>query len=854
HRFINDLPLTSRSVYDLAQLAPGVSQPGGRAFGLSGGETNFVYNGGRNSTADILVDGVSQTSFEQNSGVTNALYTPEVDAVQEFKVQQNTYNAAVGYGSTVLNVISKSGTNQFHGSLFEFLQNSSLNSNNFFNNANGVPITPSRQNQFGGTFGGPIRKNKTFFFLDYQGTRSSRSSTQNAGVPSMAERKGDFSEVCTRVGGTFNAQGLCSNPNGQIWDPYSGVFNNKLNGPLRSAFVPGNNLAAYISPGNPKLAGTPYEPAPVAGNLIDPVAFKMMQDFPLPNVAVGTPAYDYQNNWIGSGSRPDSDNVFDVKIDHRLSDATMLTGRVSRDSYSGLSGAVCFHNSADPCTSGPSYGNEWSGSLSFNHTFTPTLILTATYGYARAANNDGGVAQLFPSFNPVTTLGLPPYILTSGYLATPDIRLGNGYQQAGEGALGSRPFSILHQRFDTHTLDVSLEKMAGQHELKFGYEGRMHITSFIQVGEAEGQFSYSLTGTSQTPRNGTGGDALASFLIGFTQGGNPYEVDPAVTTQNFAHAFYFQDNWHATSRLTVDIGLRYELTLPRTERYNRQSWVDPTVTSPLQVPNAPKQSNFQPLKGGLVFASNSDRTPYLTDYNNWGPRVGIAYRTFKNTVIRTGYGIFYDPIKGAAAGTGGGGFQGYKQQTSQTRTYQNDGATPFAPLSNPFPLGIELPPGNSQGLLTSIGQGISGSIQNWNMTPYMQTWNFGLEHVFLGNVLVDLNYVGTKGTHLYYGSAGSLNFLGPFVETATPAEITALNAHVPNPFYGVITDPNASLSSSTVRASQLLLPYPEFTGFSGNDPPWANSVYNALQLTVEKRFSHGLQLLGTYVWSKSLDD
>src|SRR5262249_27194335 len=195
-KFINDLPLTSRSVFNLVQMAPGVTQAAGGSFGLNAGSVNFISNGGRNSEADIVMDGASQTNQENNSGITTALYTPPVDAVQEFKVQQNHYSADIGFGgNTVINVVTKSGSNDFHGSLFEFLQNSALNANNWFNNLAGVKISPRKFNQFGGTFGGPVRKNKTFFFLDYQGTRTRSQGTARAGVPSIAERQGDYGEV-----------------------------------------------------------------------------------------------------------------------------------------------------------------------------------------------------------------------------------------------------------------------------------------------------------------------------------------------------------------------------------------------------------------------------------------------------------------------------------------------------------------------------------------------------------------------------------------------------------------------------------------------------------------------------------
>lgn len=846
-KFINDLPLTSRSVFNLVQMAPGVTQAAGGSFGLNAGSVNFISNGGRNSEADIVMDGASQTDQENNGGITTALYTPGVDAVQEFNVEQNAYSADVGFGGTaVINVVMKSGTNQFHGSLFEFLQNSALNANNWFNNLAGVPISPKKQNQFGGTVGGPIRKDKTFFFFDYQGTRASSQGTARAGVPSVAERSGDFSEVCTRNGGSFDAAGRCSAAAGQLWDPYSSTYSASAGGAVRSAYIPFNNLATYISPGNPRLDGTPYQLPVKPGNLIDPVAYKMMQYFPLPNIGVGTPSYNYLNNWIGANGSRSNDNRFDIKLDHRLSDTTQLSGRLSH-SWQNSEGVNCFGNVADPCTQGPNDGYAYSSVVNLNHTFSPTLVLSLSYGYVRSFSYTHGVAQDFKDFSPVTTLGLPSYILTSGYVATPNVTLGNGYQSVSSQNLGSQTFSILQYPLDTHDLNASMNKISGRHELKFGYEMRMHRVSFLQVGYPEGSFSFSQSGTSQNPSGSSGGDALASLLIGFPQGGSGYGVDVAVTTQNFAHAWYFQDNWRPTERLTINAGLRYELTLPRTERFNRMSWIDPNVASPLQVPGLP------PLKGGLDFASNSDRTPFNVDPMNFGPRFGIAYRTPHDFVIRTGYGVFFYAIKGAAAGTGNGGFTGFNWNTPLVLTYQSDGATPWGRISNPFPQGIQLPPGNSQGLLTGLGLSISGPIKYWNNTPYSQTWNFGVQHE-IKSVLLDVTYLGTKGTHLYFGGAGSINYLGDWVESASPTTITQLNTKVANPFYGIITNPASSLSSATVSYNQLLKPYPQFSGFSGPDPPMGDSVYHSLQVRVEKRFSKGLQLLATYVFSKSLDD
>lgn len=847
-RFINDLPLTSRSVFNLAQLSPGVTQAPGGSFGLNAGSVNFISNGGRNSTADIVMDGASQTNQENNSGITTALYTPSVDAVEEFKVQQNTYSADIGFGgNTVINVVTKSGSNQLHGSLYEFLQNSALNSNNFFNNQNGVKVSPRKYNQFGGTFSGPVKKDKMFFFMDYQGTLTRSQGTARAGVASAAERQGDFAEVCTRNNGVFDSSGRCSAAAGQLWDPMTSTYSSSAGGAVRSGFIPFNNLANYMSPGNPNLAGTPFQVAARPGNLIDPVALKMLQYFPMPNVGVGAPGYNYLNNWIGANGSTSDDHRFDTKLDYRISDSHTLSYRFSR-AQSVSHGANCFGNIADPCTQGPNSGHAYSSALNYTHNFSPTLVLNVTYGFVRSFAYTQGVAADYPDFSPVTTLGLPSYFLTSGYLATPNITLGNGYQAVSSQNLGSQTFSILKYPLDTHHLSVNFNKIKGAHELKFGWEGRMHRISFLQIGYPDGQFNFTQTGTSQSPAGNSGGDAIASMLIGFPQGGSGYGVDVAVTTQNFSHAWYMQDNWKVNSRLTLNLGLRYELTLPRTERFNRQSWIDPYAVSPLQVPGLPQ------LKGGLVFADDSNRKPYYTDSSTIGPRIGIAYRAKGNFVVRTGYGIFYDVIKGAASGTGGGGFTGFNWTTPLLTTYQNDGATPWARISNPFPgTGPQLPPGKSLGLMTGVGLGVSGPYPVWNSTPYMQTWNLGIQREVKG-FLVDVNYLGTKGTHLYFGGAGTLNYLGIGVESLNADQITQLNSFVANPFYKLITNPASSLAAATVQQFQLQRPYPQFTGFSGNDPPWGNSIYHSMQVRFEKRFSNGLQLLSTYVFSKSIDD
>ncbi len=241
---------------------------------------------------------------DNNPGVQKALYVPPVEAIQEFKIQQTNFSAEFGNsGGTIVNVITRSGTNQYHGELYEYLRNNDLNANAFFSNAAGLAEPHLTRNDFGGTVGGPILKNRTFFFFDFNGIRALTGQTSSlAGVPDAAERTGNFGELCGRVGGTFNASGVCSNPAGQIYDPYTGKPDPQNNA-IDRAPIPFDNLATYISPGNSAipfgLGNLPQTP----GNLIDPVGARLINAFPLPNLNVGSPAYDPYHNWGGDRVR-----------------------------------------------------------------------------------------------------------------------------------------------------------------------------------------------------------------------------------------------------------------------------------------------------------------------------------------------------------------------------------------------------------------------------------------------------------------------------------------------------------------------------------------------------------------------
>jgi len=392
----------------------------------------------------------------------------------------------------------------------------------------------------------------------------------------------------------------------------------------------------------------------------------------------------------------------------------------------------------------------------------------------------------------------------------------------------------------------------------------LHQMNYIQTNAPVGIFNFDEHGTSQCPNEieNCGGDAMASFLMGNT-GSGYYEIQFRPATQNFQYGFYVQDNWKIRPKLTLNLGLRYDVTLPRTERHNRQNSFDPTVTNPLNdgsisyTDPVTDEPVTRPLLGGEVFATSGRRTNYVTDWHDIQPRFGFAYQFVPKMVLRGGYGIYYGQSRSGVSGVLPYGSEGFNQYTSMITTYQNDGATPYLHLGNPYPNGLIQPAGNTLGLLNDVGYGANGPVRTpaMNQTPYEQSWSLGIERELPGNVVINAQYIGKKGTHLPFSGANQLDILGPEIESYSPDQVEEfLNSYVDNPFFGIITDPNSILSSDQVQAFQLQVPYPQFTGISTDVQPIANSTYHALQIVAEKRYSNGLQFLVTYTWSKSIDD
>lgn len=856
-KLINDLPLIGRGVADLIYLAPGVNPATGAAFGpqaLSGlditsrRETNFVSNGSRNAQSDILVDGISTTLPENNGGNTWTVFTPNVDAVQEFTVQQGNFSAEFGQtGSAIVNTVTRSGTNEFHGSGYWFLRNKVTDANNFFSNANGTPLPPIHWNDYGGTAGGPIKKNKTFFFADYDGWRSKNSQTASGAVPTALERTGDFSELCSYYGANFDANGRCSNPNGQIWDPFTAKVNADGSWTHQN-FIPFNNLKTYMSPGNPaspqgNLPATP-------GNMIDPVSAKLAAYYPSPNTTAGSPGYDpLFLNWYGHGVAATVMNEMDFKVDHQFNSNNTLAVRYYREWGTNDNGADMFHTPIDPFYASSQVAKITGGAVNFTSTFNPTTILAISVGDSRA----GIVSQTplnngkYKNLSPVTTLGMPAYIANSGFNAFPQVYINQG----SDIGIGGSAWANYSPGAETRHLLGSLTHIMGKHELKAGAELRLLYLNMTFNAAPAGIYNMDQWASAQNQNFGggsNGGNAFATFMMGENDGWGYYEIPIRPATAAKKTAQYVQDNWKVTSNLTLNLGLRYDIELPRTERYDRMSFFDPSLPAPL------KSAGGLDLHGAMGFTGvgGVGRTIHPIYWGQIQPRFGFAYRLGKVTSIRGGYGIYYDQGITGLVGLGGYTFDGYTSYTNNVNW-----VTPGVPASflrNPYPQGILPPCGRNCGPGYLLGQDTRVPNPQWNRIPQEQSWSIGIQRQLPWSMLGDVTYVGKKGTHLYAGGLDAMNYLNPGAAQRFLANPAAATAEVPDPLAGQTGQPN------TISQWRLWLPYPQYgpdsfaPGLSGIANPIADSIYHSLQLKVEKRFSKGLQFLGSWVCSKSIDD
>ncbi|MEZ5402458.1 MAG: TonB-dependent receptor [Bryobacteraceae bacterium] len=792
NRRITELPLNTRNVYSLLYLTPGVTGSVSTTYG-----TGYGINGARNSMLDILVDGVSTAHPTVNGFSGNSTFPP-VEAIAEFKVMGANYSAEFGRSNGgIVNVVYKSGGNDLHGSLFEFLRNSKLDANDFFNNRQGRPLGSFKRNQFGAMVNGPIRKNQTFFLASFEGLRERSLANTTTSVPTAAQRSGDFSHTLAANGNPVN-----------VFNPFT--TRAQGNGFVRDPF-PGNAIPA---------------------SMFDPVARNAMKYYPDGNTV--TNSVTNLNNFFNTGSRRFDQNQVDGRIDQNLTDRQRIFGRFSwRKNLD--SPAIFFPSDLTIAEGRVEQGvKQPSASVDYTNTLSPTTVWTARFGVSRSIfNYDNQGLGFKPS-----SLGLPVTIDS-----VVDRQMFPRFGASGFVNLGGSDHR--YSTFNTFTLLSNVSKMVGNHTVKAGWEGRL-IRANVWEARSAGTFNFS-SGFTQGPNpnqaSATAGHSIASLLLGTGTTGNVLIRNwKNVAAQSFYHGFYLQDDWRVTRKLTLNIGIRYDFDLPRTERYDRMNWFDPQAVSPLSgaVPGLGE------LRGGVRFVGvdGNPRTQFNKDLNNLAPRVGFAYQADSRTVIRASYGHFFGPSRQNAQGTVGP--FGFRVEYPWVTT--TDGITPFNRLSNPYPEGFRGVPGAADGLLTQAGANLQAFLQD-SPSPWNMMWNFTIQRELPGGVLLESAYVGNRGLYLSRsGESGmELNQLDPQYLSLG----SALNQRVPNPFFGIVN--NGVHLSNTIARGQLLRPYPQFTNVQPLYDAGSNSIYHAWQNTFKRRFSHGFLFEGSYTWAKLID-
>ncbi|MFN7937467.1 MAG: TonB-dependent receptor [Bryobacteraceae bacterium] len=790
---ITELPLNSRNVFSLLYLTPGVTGSVSSTY-----STGFAINGARNSMLDILVDGVSTAHPTVNGFSGNSTFPP-VEAIAEFKVLGANYSAEFGRSNGgIVNVVYKSGTNDLHGSLFEFLRNSKLDANDFFNNANNRRLGSFKRNQFGAMLNGPIRRNKTFFLGSFEGLRERSSANTITSVPTALQRNGDFRETRAANGSQvriFNPFTTRAEGNGFVRDPFP------------------NNV--------------------IPASMFDPVAANAMRYYPQPNTVSN--AVTNLNNFFNTGARSFDQNQVDGRVDHNITDRQRIFGRFSwRENLD--SPPMYFPQDLTIAEGRVNQGvRQPSASIDYTNALSPSTVLTARIGFSRSLfdyDNQG------LGFKP-SSLGLP-----AGIDSVVDRQMFPRIGASGFVNLGGNDHR--YSTFNTYTLLSNLSRIMGNHTLKTGWEGRM-IRVNVWEARSAGTFNFA-PGFTQGPNpntaSSTAGNSIASLLLGTGTTGNVLIRNwKNVASQSFYHAFYLQDDWRVTKKLTLNLGLRYEVDLPRTERYNRFNWLDPYALSPL----SGKVPGFGEIHGGVRFVGvdGNPRTQFHKDLNNFGPRIGLAYQLDSKTVIRAAYGHFFGPSRQAAQGTVGPfGFRVEYEWVTTT-----DGITPFNRLRDPYPEGFRAVPGSSDGLLTQAGANLQAFLQD-SPSPWNMMWNFTVQRELPGSVLLETTYIGNRGLYLSRSGEGGmeLNQLDP----RNLSLGSQLNQRVANPFYGVVN--NGIHLSPTIARGQLLRPFPQFTNVQPLYDAGANSIYHSWQNTFRRRFSHGFLFEGSYTWAKLIDE
>lgn len=824
---ISNLPINGRNAFELVALSPGIVPMG--AFGQAEpfekrAQAAFSAGGSRGLSSEMLLDGASVIG---GSEFNMPLNSPPLEAIQEFRVQLNSYAAEFGRTQgAVVNSVTRSGTNVLHGSIYDYLRNDNLDANSFFNNANRRPKADLAWNQFGATLGGPVvlprlysGRDRTFFFASYEGMRYKRGSSDLRRIPTPLELSGDFSQ-------TVDAQNQLI----PLYDPYSSRLDPARPGRYIRDPFPGNRIPAAM---------------------LNPVAQRAGRYYPKPNQVELFPSGP---NYFYGGNLTYGSNRGIMKFDHNSSDNHRTSFR-----YSQLDDLVNqpmpYHNIASP-TTGPQHQYSYTALLEHTWLARPTLVLNGRLSLVRFGND---LTAYSTGFKFADELGMPKWLQEQAdFTVFPTFNVGG----AQLGVIG--PPAALNRTTNWNP-SASLTWVKGSHNVKTGVDYRVNRWNQFLPSTPSGNYGFAAgaTGGPDPDAIGRTGSPIASFVLGTPSSGG-FGLSPRLAFQTPYTGLYVQDDWRVSSRLTLNLGLRWDYEGSRTERYNRINSLDLGSESPLadavnarytpilaqlKVSN-PAVAAVLPstllLTGGLRYASSSDRAQMEPDWNNFGPRFGFSWQLRPEWVLRGGFGIFFAPQSGDGI-LPNDVSMGYVANTSMT-SFGAD-RRPLNTISDPFPQGLVQPTGNSLGLATNAGANITSVLHN-NRVGYVEQWNFNVQRSIDSRTVVEAGYVGSHGVKLF-GAPVATNLPSREVVDLGP---TLLNTVIPNPFPGALpaTTPLGQQATTTVR--QLLLPMPQFTGVSSKDQNLYNSIYHGLTLRVERRMTRGLAFLVSYTAGKGIDD
>lgn len=811
-RRIAELPIREGTAVELVILAPGVTNTTNlrsRKAAFNNGLSQFSSDGAGEKRNDFTIDGVANVAADR------VAYSPPSAAVEEFKIQTSSYDAAVGnaMGASV-NVVTKSGTNRLTGQVYEWYRGSNLDAQDYFDREAGRPKRDYRDNRFGAAVGGPLRRNRTFYFANVEVNPFEVPTPAVLTVPTERMRAGDFSAL------------LALGPQYQIYDPATTRPHPTTPGRFIRDPFPGNIIPAHR---------------------IDPMAQRILDYYPLPNQP-GTA--DGGNNYVNPTAVAD-EMYYTVtsRVDHNLNDRHRVYGRFSWDFWEEDK-----NNLFDNIATGIIL-NRKNRVLAVDDAYTwrDNVLTNVRAGFTRQLFPERRQSQGFD----LAGLGFSPALtgLVDPSLATfPNVGIG-GFTSFGTWESGDGFFTT-----DVYNVTGSLMWLLGNHNLKFGTEYRLYSENASRYPTAVSPtLSFSNQWTRGPIDNSPGaprGQELASFMLGHPSGGTMSRA-AEYTERSGVTAFYAHNDWRVRNNVTVNLGLRYEYEQPLTEAQDRMiSGFD--ATSPLPIADAVRANyarnpiaevplqTFQ-VRGGVLYPdTGGPRAAWSANRSNFMPRAGFSWQPFERTAVRGGYGLYYDVLGPNRISVNQTGFS---RVTALVPSLDN-GQTFVASLDNPFPDGLLEPVGSGLGLMTNVGLGVNYPYAGAVSTPRTHRWSLGIQQELPGQLLTEVTWV--RGLTRNVPVTRDFNAVpGEFFSTLPVRDNPTnnyLTQQVPNPFAGLL--PGTGLNAATVSRAQLLRPYPQFTSVTAAETVGASS-YSALQTRLERRMSGGVTLQLSYTWSRT---